>query len=42
MEYLRYNMRSQIYAKSLPIAAVLGALKRLEIMRKSPNLKNNL
>ncbi len=42
IEYLRYNMRSQIFAKSLPIALVEGALKRLELMRNHPEFKNNL
>jgi glycine C-acetyltransferase len=42
VEYLRYNMRSQIFAKALPMALVLGALKRLELMRKNPELKNKL
>lgn len=42
VEYLRYNMRSQIFAKSLPLALVEGALKRLELMRKHPELKENL
>lgn len=42
IEYLRYNMRSQIFAKSLPMPLVIGALKRLELMRTQPELKNNL
>jgi glycine C-acetyltransferase len=42
IEYLRYNMRSQIFAKSLPLAIVKGALKRLELMRTHPEYKNNL
>jgi glycine C-acetyltransferase len=33
IKFMRYNLRSQIYAKSLPMAVVKGALKRLEIMR---------
>lgn len=33
IDYLRYNLRSQIYAKSLPMAFVVGGLKRLEIIR---------
>jgi glycine C-acetyltransferase len=41
-EYLRYNMRSQIFAKSLPMPLVVGALKRLELLRTQPELKNNL
>ena len=31
IKFLRYNMRSQIYAKSLPMPMVIGALKRLEL-----------
>ena len=42
VEYLRYNMRSQIFAKALPLALVAGALKRLELMRNHPELKDNL
>lgn len=33
IDYLRYNMRSQMYAKSLPLAIVEGCEKRLEIIR---------
>ncbi len=40
--YLRYNMRSQIFAKSLPMLLVEGALKRLELLRTQPELKDNL
>lgn len=40
--YLRYNMRSQIFAKSLPMPLVIGALKRLQLMREEPELKNKL
>jgi glycine C-acetyltransferase len=42
VEYLRYNMRSQIFAKALPMPLVVGALKRLELMRTKPELKNKL
>jgi glycine C-acetyltransferase len=42
VEYLRYNMRSQIFAKSLPSALVIGALKRLELLRTTPSLKDDL
>jgi glycine C-acetyltransferase len=42
VEYLRYNMRSQIFAKALPLPLVYGALKRLELMRTQPELKDNL
>ncbi len=40
--YLRYNMRSQIFAKSLPMLLVKGALKRLELLKTQPELKDNL
>ena len=40
--YLRYNMRSQTYAKSLPMPMVLGALKRLEMMRTQPEFREKL
>ena len=42
VEYLRYNMRSQIFAKALPLTLVKGALKRLELMRNHPELKEKL
>ncbi len=42
VSYLRYNMRSQIYAKSLPMPLVVGALKRLELIKTQPELKENL
>ena len=42
VEYLRYNMRSQIFAKALPLPLVVGLLKRLELMRNQPELKNKL
>ena len=41
-KHLRYNMRSQIFAKSLPMPLVVGALKRLELLRTQPELKQNL
>lgn len=40
--YLRYNLRSQIYAKSLPMPLVMGALKRLDMIRSNPGLKDKL
>ncbi|PZX57078.1 glycine C-acetyltransferase [Algoriphagus ratkowskyi] len=40
--FLRYNMRSQIFAKALPMIFVAGALKRLELLRTQPELKDNL
>lgn len=42
IEYMRYNTRSQIFAKSLPMPLVIGALKRLEMMRTQPEHKDNL
>jgi glycine C-acetyltransferase len=42
IDFLRYNMRSQIYAKSLPMPIVIGALKRLELLRSRPELRENL
>ncbi len=42
IEYLRYNMRSQIFAKSLPMPIVVGALKRLELLRTKPELREQL
>lgn len=42
VEYLRYNMRSQIFAKSLPMPLVIGAIKRLELLKTQPELKKNL
>lgn len=42
MLYLKYNTRSQIYAKTLPMPLVIGALKRLELMRKNTELKDKL
>lgn len=42
LTYLRYNTRSQIFAKSVPMPIVAGALKRLELLRTQPELKNKL
>lgn len=42
IRYLKYNMRSQIFAKSLPMPMVIGALKRLELIRNHPELKDKL
>ena len=42
VNYLMYNMRSQIYAKSLPMAMTVGAIKRLEMLKSMPELKENL
>ncbi len=40
--YLRFNLRSQIYAKSLPMAMTLGAVKRLELLKAHPEYKEKL
>jgi glycine C-acetyltransferase len=40
--FLMYNLRSQIYAKSLPVAMTIGALKRLEILRNEPQHREKL
>lgn len=42
VRYLKYNMRSQIFAKSLPMPIVKGAMKRLEMLRTMPELKAKL
>ncbi|MGM0947126.1 MAG: aminotransferase class I/II-fold pyridoxal phosphate-dependent enzyme [Bacteroidota bacterium] len=42
IHYLRFNMRSQIFAKSLPMLLVEGARKRLELLKTQPELKANL
>src|SRR6476620_7176418 len=42
IDYIRYNIRSQIFAKSLPMPVVLGNLKRLELLRTKPELREKL
>ena len=42
IDYLKYNLRSQMFAKSLPMIYVKGALKRLHMLRTQPELKNKL
>jgi glycine C-acetyltransferase len=42
IDFLQYDMRSQIFAKSLPMPMVLGAMKRLELLRSKPELRENL
>jgi len=42
IDYLKYNLRSQMFAKSLQMQLTLGALKRLEMMKTMPELKQNL
>jgi len=40
--FLRYNMRSQIFAKSLPMPMVVGLRKRLELLKSQPELREKL
>ena len=42
IDYLKYNLRSQMFAKSLQMQLVIGALKRLEMLRTMPELKDKL
>ena len=42
IDYLKYNMRSQMFAKSLQTQLVIGALKRLSILKSRPELKKKL
>ena len=42
IDYLKYNLRSQMFAKSLQMLLVKGALKRLDMIRTMPELKENL
>jgi len=42
IDYLKYNMRSQMFAKSLQMQLVKGALKRLEMLRTRPDIKDKL
>ena len=42
IDYIRYNIRSQIFAKSLPMPLVIGNLKRLELLRNHPEYKEKL
>ncbi len=42
IDFIRYNIRSQIFAKSLPMPIVIGNLKRLEMLRTMPELKDKL
>lgn len=42
IDYIRYNIRSQIFAKSLPMPIVVGNMKRLEMLRTMPELKEKL
>ncbi len=42
IDFLAYNLRSQIYAKSLPMPMTIGALKRLELLQTKPELREKL
>ncbi len=42
INFFRYNMRSQLYAKSLPMPMVMGALKRLELIKAHPEYLTKL
>ncbi len=42
VDHLRFNMRSQIFAKSLPMPMVIGGLKRLELVKTKPELREKL
>ena len=42
LKYLRYNVRSQIFAKSLPLLIVEGMLKRMEMVKTMPELREKL
>jgi glycine C-acetyltransferase len=42
VKYLQYNMRSQVYAKSLPMPMVIGAMKRLELLKNQPEHREKL
>ncbi|WP_016990961.1 aminotransferase class I/II-fold pyridoxal phosphate-dependent enzyme [Flavobacterium sp. ACAM 123] len=42
IDYLKYNLRSQMFAKALPMIQVIGSLKRLELLRNNPELKDKL
>lgn len=42
IDYVRYNIRSQIFAKSLPMPIVVGNLKRLEMLRNMPEMRQKL
>lgn len=42
IDYLKYNLRSQMFAKALPMIQTIGALKRLQLLRDNPSLKDKL
>ncbi len=42
IDYLKYNLRSQMFAKALPMIQTVGSLKRLDLLRTTPELKDKL
>jgi glycine C-acetyltransferase len=42
IDYLKYNLRSQMFAKALPMIQTIGSLKRLQMLRTMPELKEKL
>ena len=42
INYLKYNMRSQVFAKSLQMQLVVGVIKRLDLLRNNPEIRINL
>ena len=42
IDFLKYNLRSQMFAKALPMIQTVGSLKRLELLRNSSELKDKL
>ena len=42
IDYLKYNLRSQMFAKALPMIQTIGSLKRLQLLRDHPELKDKL
>jgi glycine C-acetyltransferase len=42
IDYLKYNLRSQMFAKALPMIQTIGSLKRLELLRNSSEIKDKL
>ena len=42
IDYLKYNLRSQMFAKALPMIQTIGSLKRLQLLRESSEIKDKL
>jgi len=42
IDYLKYNLRSQMFAKALPMIQTIGSIKRLQMLRTMPELKDKL